>query len=356
MTFTREDLLDRLEQDGCGWSSHTIRDLLGQEVTWRYDAEIVRLGRGCFRLRGDSDVDPGTALWTARDHALASMRHLSGEAPGRPVSAAEVREHLGDSGVVYCADAVRRALSKLRRRPRHWWLRWLAAGTCSRDRAALSGWVHCRGTGWGHRVGHENSPEPDAAPHEPRSGLSPVSRRDGPGWRWGRFRSGIRRRRLRWMRSLVYVCVGWWWRIWEFAALDLHLGLLDARGAWNAERALGAWTKTYPDSFFGLVRHVVRTQLAGPVPDPDLEGWLAAGLPDDALLELRWRTLNGLRYPAGRCVKASPRAAEPAVSVSRFDGVVLTWPEDLFDGFVLAYAKLEQVLERRSLVLPPVDR
>ena len=142
----------------------------------------------------------------------------------------------------------------------------------------------------------------------------------------------------------------------EFPALDLHLDLLDARGAWYAERALGAWTKSHPDSFFGLVRHVVRTQIPGPVPDPDLEGWLGAGVPEGLVLRDRWTMLNALRYPAVRRIEAVPRDADPATSVIRVDEILTGWPDRLFDGFVLAYAKLEQVLERRSLPLPPIDR
>jgi hypothetical protein len=146
---------------------------------------------------------------------------------------------------------------------------------------------------------------------------------------------------------------GW---LGEFGTLDLHLDLLDARSAWYAEAALGAWTKNQPDSFFGVVRHVVRTQFPGPLPDPDLEGWLAAGVPDDSLLSTRWEELNVLRYQPSYRVEARPRAAARAPSVARVDEIVRSWPEEHFDGFTLAYARLEQVLDRRGIVLPPVAR
>lgn len=143
----------------------------------------------------------------------------------------------------------------------------------------------------------------------------------------------------------------------EFATLDLHLDLLDARGAWYAEASLAAWTRSNPGAFFGLVRHVVRTQLGGPAPVPDIEGWLAAGVPSGDLLAQRWNTLNTLRYPRPRWLPATPRTQTgvPA-SVTHLDAVIGAWPEDLFDEFVLAYAKVTQVLERRRVPLPPITQ
>jgi hypothetical protein len=152
------------------------------------------------------------------------------------------------------------------------------------------------------------------------------------------------------LRRLI---AGW---LGEFATLDLHLDLLDARGAWYAEAALGAWTRTHPDSFFGVVRHVVRTQLPGPTPDPDLEGWLALGVPDEPMLAERWRALRILRHGSAARARLHPRTQEPVGSVARVDEIVRSWPDEHFDGFSLAYARLEQVLERRGVVLPPVTR
>lgn len=140
----------------------------------------------------------------------------------------------------------------------------------------------------------------------------------------------------------------------DFSTLDRHLDLLDARGAWYAEAALGAWTPKHPDSFFGLVRHVVRTQVAGPAPAPDLEGWLEAGIPDaDAVLAERWRYVHELRYPAGRRTKEHPRGRVDH-AITETDTVVAAWPDEEWDRFVLAYVKLEQVLERRSLAIPSI--
>jgi hypothetical protein len=152
------------------------------------------------------------------------------------------------------------------------------------------------------------------------------------------------------LRRLI---AGW---LGEFGTLDLHLDLLDARGAWYAEAALGAWTRNQPDSFFGVVRHVVRTQLPGPPPDPDLEGWLAAGVPVDSLLAARWEKLNALRHRSAHRVAAVARVVATEPSVGRMDEIVRSWPEQHFDGFTLAYARLEQVLDRRGIVLPPVER
>lgn len=140
----------------------------------------------------------------------------------------------------------------------------------------------------------------------------------------------------------------------DFPTLDHHLHLLDARGAWYAAGAIGAWTREHPDSFFGLVRHVVRTQLPGPAPMPDLEGWIAAGIPtSDPALERRWREIHALRYPADQRPAEVPRARSDA-AIGTTDVVVANWPDEHWDAFVLAYVKLEQVLERRSIVLPPI--
>ncbi|HEX2904511.1 MAG TPA: hypothetical protein VHO01_13740, partial [Jatrophihabitans sp.] len=68
-------------------------------------------------------------------------------------------------------------------------------------------------------------------------------------------------------------------RFGDLPTLTAHVELLDTRGAWYAARAMHAWPTHQGDSFFGVVRHVVRTQLAGPPSAPDLEAWLAAGRP-----------------------------------------------------------------------------
>lgn len=139
-----------------------------------------------------------------------------------------------------------------------------------------------------------------------------------------------------------------------FPTLDAHVALLDRRGAWYAERALGAWDTSKPDSFFGLVRHVVRTQLPGPAPQPDVEGWLAAGRPSDAFLATTWDTLNAHRYPTARRVPATARTVSSPVT-DELDAILTAWPADHLDRFAFAYAALENVLERRHVILPPID-
>lgn len=142
----------------------------------------------------------------------------------------------------------------------------------------------------------------------------------------------------------------------EFPTLDLHLALLDSRGAWYAELAIGSWSADHPDGFFGLVRHVVRTQIPGPPPDPDLEAWLMAGRPTDPMLAGYWSTLRHF-LPASRDVAESARrAAQPTPAVQRVDEILDSWPADLFDRFYHAYAKIENVLMRRTIVIPPIGQ
>jgi hypothetical protein len=103
------------------------------------------------------------------------------------------------------------------------------------------------------------------------------------------------------------------------------------------------------------VRHVVRTQMPGPAPDPDVEAWLAAGVPDDERLAGLWVEINGYRYGAKRLI-ATPRSEDPEQAVAHFDVILGGWPDGELERFFLAYAKLEQVLERRAIVLPPIGK
>lgn len=148
------------------------------------------------------------------------------------------------------------------------------------------------------------------------------------------------------------VLAGW---LGEFPTLDAHVALLDSRGAWYAERVLGAWPAHSPDTFFGLVRHVVRTQLPGPAPDPDVEGWLAAGRPHGPLGPV-WDEFNALRYPPGWRPPARRRSGQLEGHVARVDRVLRAWPAGHLDGFTLGYVKTEHILERRRIVLPRYDR
>ncbi len=141
-----------------------------------------------------------------------------------------------------------------------------------------------------------------------------------------------------------------------FPTLDAHLALLDRQGAWYATKALGAWSSQLPDAFFGVARHVVRTQLPGPAPTPDIEAWLAAGRPGhDQELAGAWDKVRSHRYPGPPEGPIVDRAASTPAAVARVDEIVSGWPADHFGGFVYAYASIECVLETRQIVFPPID-
>ena len=209
---------------------------------------------------------------------------------------------------------------------------------------------HCAAGCGEHRAGHE----PATCPHPvtrlrsvPTSAAQPVE--DGflgeapaPG-----LVDEVTRTRLR------RVMVGFFG---EFPTLDLHLGLLDARGAWYAEAALAAWSPQAPDAFFGLVHHVVRSQIPGPAPAPDIERWLEVGAPQgDPLLAERWHALRDARDPRHDDEQPMPRATADA-QIAATDAVVAAWPAELWDRFVLAYVKVEHALASRAIELPPIGQ
>jgi hypothetical protein len=141
-------------------------------------------------------------------------------------------------------------------------------------------------------------------------------------------------------------------------ALDLHLDLLDVRGAWYAERAFTSWSDQHPDSFFGLVQWVVAEQMPGPVPQPDVYSWLGAGRPNAERLASVWDSVFTL------CATADPqfdarlpeRRPEVHAAAARLETRLAEWPDDLFETFVLAYVKLPLVLRRKRFVMPAIGR
>ena len=147
-------------------------------------------------------------------------------------------------------------------------------------------------------------------------------------------------------------------RFGDFATLDLHLDLLDSRGAWYAERAMGSWSPNQADAFFGVIRHVIRTQAPGPAPSPDIEGWLEAGRPahDPALAEL-WEHINELARVGGFGVPDHDRGSAPSETPQAaiaVDEALTNWPEEQLATFLRTYVNLEIVLRRRNIVLPPI--
>ena len=149
-------------------------------------------------------------------------------------------------------------------------------------------------------------------------------------------------------------------RFGDFETLDLHLDLLDARGTWYAERAMDAWPATQGESFFGVVNHVVATQIPGPAPTPNIEAWLEAGRPthDRCLAEI-WDEANGLARSGGFDVPAHDRGSDPVsadvvAAAQTLDRVLDGWPAEHVVGFLRTYINLKIVLRRRNIVLPPV--
>lgn len=133
-----------------------------------------------------------------------------------------------------------------------------------------------------------------------------------------------------------------------------HVALLDARDAWYAARVLPAWPATDPDAFFGLVRHVVRTQMPGEAPTPDIEGWLAAGRPGGALGAL-WDAVALARYPDPDRRPRSPRPSGAPAAVTEVDRVLAGWPAAHLDGFLRAYAVVEALIDAGAIRLPRHD-
>lgn len=141
----------------------------------------------------------------------------------------------------------------------------------------------------------------------------------------------------------------------DFPTFGAHLDLLDARGAWYAEQVMAAWSPTQPDAFFGLVAHVVRTQIPGPA-HPDLDAWIAAGQPADPHLAERWAEIRNLKALDGRDRPARRRdAIEPLEDhIEALDAAISTWPPEHWELFLLAYVKLDLTLAHRKITLPPI--
>lgn len=140
----------------------------------------------------------------------------------------------------------------------------------------------------------------------------------------------------------------------EIPNLEHHLALLDSRGVLYATHAVSCWENDRPEMFFGVVRHVIRTQCDGPPPSPDVEGWLTAGRPDDAQhphLALKWDLLNLARY-GRQALPAVPRSAEPDPGVSGMDAILDQWPD--LPAFVTAYARVERFIDSAAITLPPL--
>lgn len=140
-------------------------------------------------------------------------------------------------------------------------------------------------------------------------------------------------------------------RFGSIPILEHHLALLDSRGVLYATHTAAIWENELPEMFFGVVRHVVRTQCEGPAPDPDVEGWLAAGRPDDAQLASAWDLINLGRYGA-EAVPARSRTGAPDPAVARLDAILRQWPH--LGTFVTTYARVERFIDDSGIILPPL--
>lgn len=97
---------------------------------------------------------------------------------------------------------------------------------------------------------------------------------------------------------------------------------------------------------------MVRTQCEGEPPEPDVEGWLAAGRPDsDVDLAGAWDLLNLGRY-GSQALSPASRSGVPDPAVAHLDEVLRTWPH--LRTFVTTYARVEQFIEAGSRTLPPL--
>jgi hypothetical protein len=135
--------------------------------------------------------------------------------------------------------------------------------------------------------------------------------------------------------------------------LDAHLALLDRRGVTYASHIAADWQGPSADMLFGVVRHVVRTQCVGPTPQPDIEGWLAAGRPDQADLGSAWDLLHLCRYGHDQ-PHPQPRPAAADEPITALDAVIRSWPGPL-GTFATAYARVERFIEQHGVQLPPIN-
>jgi hypothetical protein len=133
-------------------------------------------------------------------------------------------------------------------------------------------------------------------------------------------------------------------------ALELHLDLVDARGAWYAEHVITRWRPDRPDAFWALVGHYVRTHMPDHGTKLDLARWVAAGIPEDAAIHERWEDV---------ATTFSPDAVASAGSVDResvpyMDDLIAAWPEHLWNHFWHTYVHTTTIFECANLPLPAV--
>lgn len=131
-------------------------------------------------------------------------------------------------------------------------------------------------------------------------------------------------------------------------ALEHHLDMVDARGAWYAEHVIEQWSTAKADAFWGLVNNYVRNHLPDRGPVLDVAAWVAAGAPERTDVAARWEEVSSCLPPALVVAAGTVSRAE----VAYMDDLVAAWPNDLWLHFWHAYVVIEEILHVTGLTIP----
>lgn len=142
-------------------------------------------------------------------------------------------------------------------------------------------------------------------------------------------------------------------RFGKFSTLDLHLDLLDRRGAWYLERVMGAWpADVSPDGLFAVAHNVVRTQMAGPAPSPDLDAWILADRPSSPLLAAIWEFTDSRIRPTLDDAEVVRNQADTSAAAAEVTSLLARLDDAERDIFLTVYVVLGAAVRERPL--PPI--